>query len=148
MTISIEITDEKQLEQIEKLRGDLPAPDFVKLCVATGLRAARQAQEMQKNGPVVKFSTASPEFASHTLEAVTEAVKTNDPANPIVAEVKRLVEAYSKELKSLAERNGNRLPPRLTAQVRAPIEKVALDITTAAINRAIRDAQEQRQAAA
>lgn len=141
MKVSIEIKDEKQKELVEKLRGDKTAKEFVTLCAEAGLKMLAEQQ-----GKVLRFTKAKPEFIGLDVAAVTDALKANDPKNPVTIEVSRLVNAYASELKGYADRNNNTLPKKLRVDAKAPIEKVAFQITAQAINMATKDARKEKAA--
>ena len=123
MSITIEITDEKQLAQIERLRGEKPAAELAALAVQAGLNAIEQFQQMQKNA--IKFEPAKPEFKTLDAAAIAAALKENNKENPILLEVNRLVGAYTAQLGDLAKKNNNRLPAQMQVNTQVPIEKVA-----------------------
>jgi hypothetical protein len=124
----------------------VPAEDFARLCLAMGLKLAADARKMEKDGKVLKFAPAKQEFKKLDVAAITEALKANDPQNPVTIEVKRLVDSYAAELKTFAARNGNRLPKQLKVTNQAPIEKVAMQITSKAISEVMQQAKKKSAA--
>jgi hypothetical protein len=135
MSITIEITDEKQIAQIERLRGEKPVEELLAAVVQAGLNAIEQFQHMQKNA--VRFEGAKEEFKTTDVAAITAALKENNKENPIVLEVNRLVGAYTAQMGELAKKNGNRLPARMQVNTQTPIERVAFDITAQVIRQAV-----------
>ena len=75
-----------------------------------------------------------PEFLSLTEQAVLAAPDHQDPANPIVIEVARLVTACTNNLRSHVERLGYIPVDILRVKPRWPIEAVAQRLTTKAIS--------------
>lgn len=135
MGITVKITDKKQLEQINALRGEKTAEEFAAMCLQAGLRVAelqKQVVTTGGKGKQMKFSAAKPEFKTLDVAAITEALKGKDTKNPVKLEVNRLVSAYAAELRGFAKRNDNKLPGRLQLPAAAPIEKVAMEITAQA----------------
>ena len=130
MKFSIEIKDEKQIELIEKLRGQKTAKEFVQLCAEAGLKLAAQPKQTNR----VKFASSKAEFLALDVAAITEVLKTKDAKHPVTLEVSRLVAAYTAQLQKLAKKNGNRLPSKMQVNTKAAIEKVAFQITVQAIN--------------
>lgn len=133
MAITVKIEDEQQLELIEKLRGKTSAKEFVALVIKAGLRVAEQEVKRAKSGKVMRFTAAKPEFKTLDVGAITEALKDNDPKNPVKLEVSRLVNDYTAQLSTHAKQNGNKLPASLRVNANSPIEKVAFQITAEAI---------------
>lgn len=136
MQISIEITDERQLALIEKLRGKFSVEEFVQQAAQAGLKLAEQ--NLQQQGKPIKFSSAKPEFKALDVAAVTEALKDKDPQHPVKIEVSRLINDYTAQLRTHAQANGNRLPKTLQLTTQVPIERVAFQITAEAINGALK----------
>ena len=134
MNISIDITDEKQLALIDQLRSDMPAGDYVRLCIAAGLQMAATQREHYKQaearGQLLRFASAKPEFRTLDAASIAAALKDTDPQNPIRQEVTRLVQDITGQLKQHAEKNGNKLPSQLRVNAQAPIEKIAFQITS------------------
>ncbi|HEV8414161.1 MAG TPA: hypothetical protein VGQ49_11240 [Bryobacteraceae bacterium] len=138
MKVTIDIKDDKQVELVEKLRGEKPVKEFALICFEAGLKmAALQAQGKMPKGPVIKFDGAKAEFKKLDGAAITEALKTKDPKNDIVIEVGRLVKAYSAQLGEFAKANGNRLPRSMRVNAQSAIEKMAFQITAEAIKASV-----------
>ncbi|TAL40171.1 MAG: hypothetical protein EPN97_00655 [Alphaproteobacteria bacterium] len=144
MKVSIDITDEKQLAQIEELRGDRSAEEYARIVFTAGLQMAafqrQQHRDAEAKGQILRFSSAKPEFKTLDPAAIAEALKGKDPQNPIVLEVSRLVQDIGGQLKQYAEKNGNKLPPSLQVNASAPIEKIAFQITSEIISVAAKGA--------
>jgi hypothetical protein len=147
MKVTIDIKDDKQLEHVEKLRGNKTAKEFAVICFEAGLKmAALQAQGNTPKGQMIKFEGAKAEFKKLDVAAITDALKAKDPKNNIVIEVGRLVQAYSAQLGEFARSNGNRLPKSLRVNAQSAIEKVAFQITAEAIKASVA-AQAKKSAA-
>ncbi|MBL8712811.1 MAG: hypothetical protein JNM12_07915 [Alphaproteobacteria bacterium] len=134
MRISIEIKDEKKTALIHHLRGKKTAKEFITMCVDAGLGVAlQQMRDKQKiissNMPVLRLSAANPAFKMLSIEAVNAALKEKKSSNPINNEVARLVAIYTRELRDIAAKNGNKLPRTFKTSLNKPIEEVALKIT-------------------
>lgn len=142
MKITIDITDDKHLELIEQLRGEKSAKEFVQICCTAGLGLAahqrQQYRQAEEKGQLFRFAAAKPEFRTLDVAAITTALKDKDQQNPVRLEVSRLVQDISAQLKGYAEKNGNRLPASLKVNARAPIEKMAFQITSESIKASIR----------
>lgn len=135
MTITLTITDHKQLELIENLKGDKTAEEFAYTCIQAGIAEISRAKSSGSN--VLMFASARQEFRSLDVASITAALKENDAKNPVVIEVGRLVGAYAAELRNYAAKNGNRLPKKMRVNAKQPIEKIAFQITVRAINAAV-----------
>lgn len=70
-----------------------------------------------------------PEFRSLTEDAVLTALRDPDPANPIAAEVARLLNGYTKNFDWHVRRMGGIPRDILRMKPRWPIEAVAMDRT-------------------
>lgn len=136
MAITYKIDDEKLLEQIERLRGDIPAKEFVGRIIKAGLRVAGAEFQQIKAGKPLKFAAAKPEFKTLDVAAITNALKDKDPNHPVKLEVSRLVNDYMAQLADYAKDNGNNLPKSLRVSANAPIEKMAFQITVEGIKQA------------
>lgn len=137
MAITIKIEDEKQLEQIERLRGKMPVKEFASRVIAAGLRAAEAELQQAKSGKAMRFAAARPEFKALDVAAITDALKDQDPKNPVKLEVGRLVSNYTAQLQDHAKKNDNKLPASLRVEAKAAIEKVAFQITVEAIKQVV-----------
>lgn len=137
MAITIKIEDEKQLEQIERLRGKMPVKEFTALVVKAGLRAAEAELQQAKSGKAMRFAAAKPEFKTLDVAAITDALKDQDPKNPVKLEVGRLVSNYTAQLQDHAKKYDNKLPASLRVEAKAAIEKVAFQITVEAIKQVV-----------
>ena len=139
MPITIQITDEKQLAHIEKLRGDIPAEEFLRRVIGAGLRVAAAELEQMKSGKGrINFAATKSEFKALDVKAITEALKDKDPKHPVKIEVGRLVQNYTAQLGAHAKKNGNRLPASLKVSAQSAIEKVAFQITVEGIKNAVK----------
>lgn len=142
MKISIEITDEAQIKQLEALRGDKSATEFAAQCFAEGLKLAdiqrRQFEAAKEIGkhPLLQFPETKAEFKTVEAAAIEAALKENKKENPVVAEVSRFVTAYMAQLGAFAAQNANRLPPAIQVEAPTPIQQAALQITMAAVRAA------------
>ncbi|TAL40160.1 MAG: hypothetical protein EPN97_00600 [Alphaproteobacteria bacterium] len=141
MKFTIEITDEKQLALIEKMRGKAPAQEFVRQALVAGLKVA-ELNAKQQDTPV-HFAGAKPEFKSLDVAAITAALKDKDPRNPVKLEVSRLVTDYTQRIRAHAKENGNRLPSQLKVNTKVAIERVAFKITAEAISSAVKQANKK-----
>lgn len=142
-TITLKITDTKQIQQIEALRGEKTAEEFAAMCLQAGLRVAELQKQPKRGsgGKPIAFTAAKPEFKKLDVAAITGALKNKDPKDPVTLEVNRLVTAYAAELKSFAKRNDNRLPRQLKVDGAAAIEQVALKITAQAFQATMKQAK-------
>jgi hypothetical protein len=78
-----------------------------------------------------------PEFQSLSAEAVVEALEDPNPANPVVAEIERLIAAYTEDFSRHVERLGYIPPHILHVKVRWPIEAVAMRLTKEALRESV-----------
>ena len=136
MKFTIEITDEKQLALIEKMRGKASAQEFVRQALVAGLHVA-ELNANQQDKPV-NFAATKPEFKSLDVAAITAALKDKDPKNPVKLEVNRLVGDYTQRIRAHAKANGNRLPKTLKVNTKVAIERVAFKITAETISDAVK----------
>jgi hypothetical protein len=136
MKLTLEITDEKLLEQLASLRGDKSAEEFGALCFEHGLKLAeahrRHRLEAEKH-PLLQFPETKQEFRSVEEAAITAALMEKNQENPITAEVNRLVNVYLAQLNTYARQNGNRLPPSMHVKAGTAIQRIALQITAEAV---------------
>ena len=144
MKVTIEITDEKQIALIEKLRGKETAKEFVKQAALAGLKLAEH--NVQQQAKMIKFAPTKPEFKTLDVAAITEALKDKDSKHPVKIEVSRLVNDYTKQLRDHAQKNGNRLPKQFKVNTKVAIEQVAFKITAEAINLAIKESSKKSAA--
>lgn len=151
MRITIDITDEKQLEQFEALRGETSPEQFAAVCFEQGMKVAefqrRQSIEAGKH-PLLQFPETKPEFRTVEGAEIAAALKEKNQENPLVIEVSRLVNAYMAQLSTFAKQNGNRLPPALQVRTATPIQKVACEITLGAVRNMIEGSSRKTAAAA
>lgn len=141
MKFTIEITDEKQLALIEKMRGKASAQEFVRQALIAGLQVAEQ--NAQKQDKPITFAAAKPEFKSLDVAAITAALKDKDPQNPVKLEVSRLVGDYTQRIHAHAKANGNRLPSQLKVNTKVAIERVAFKITAETISSVVKQANKK-----
>jgi hypothetical protein len=148
MKLTLDITDEKLLDQVTSLRGDKSPEEFAALCFERGLKLAevqrRQRLEAEKH-PLLQFPETKVEFRTVEASEVAAALKENNQQNLLTIEVNRLVNAYMAQLNSYARQNGNRLPTSMQVKAGTPIQQVALQITAEAIKNTL---QGGRKAAA
>jgi hypothetical protein len=143
MQATLNITDEKQLEQLEILRGDKSIEEFVAVCFEQGLEVAEFKRSQAKRADAVKhplfhFPEAKAEFKTLEEAAIATALKEKNPEDPVTIELTRLVTAYMAQVNEYARQHGNKLPA--AAHVDPPkaiIEKVAFQIAAGAIRSAI-----------
>lgn len=139
MKITIEVTDEKQLALIEKLRGTMTQTEFIRRALEAGVKlAARNAQR-----PSVKFAQTRPEFKTLDVAAITAALKDPNLEHPVRLEISRLVTDYTNQIREHSKKNGNRLPQSLKVQTQVPIERVAFQLTAEAISNAVKAANKK-----
>jgi hypothetical protein len=146
MQCTFDITDEKQLEQVQTLRGDRSAEEFIAVCFEQGLKLA-EFQRRQKEAhtaaevtkhPLLQFPEAKPEFKNLDEAAVTEALKQKNLEDPVTAEVTRLASAYMAQVNEYARQHGNRLPAAMHVTIpRAIIEKAAFHLAATTIKSVI-----------
>lgn len=137
MAITYKIDDEKQLEQIERLRGEMSAEEFISRLINAGLRVAESELKQMRNGKPLKFAATKPEFRTLDVAAITAALKDKNPEHAVKLEVARLVSDYTSQLAGYAKENGNKMPKSLRVSAHAPIEKVAFQITTEAFKQSV-----------
>jgi len=152
MKLTLDIADEKLLDQLASLRGDKSPEEFAAACFEQGLKLAevqrRQRLEAEKH-PLLQFPETKPEFRTVEGAAITVALKENNQENPLTIEVNRLVNAYMAQLNSYARQNGNRLPAALhVGSATVPIQKVAFQITVEAIRNTAEGGRRKTAAAA
>jgi hypothetical protein len=130
MRVTFLLQNPKVIAALGRLAGGRPAGEFLRDCLAAGLREA--ARKGQPGGPV-PLSRARPEFARLKPEEIAPVLEGQDRAHPVYAELQRLVGLYAPVLRTSAEA----IPPRslLKLDVRAPIEKVAADLAFRALAR-------------
>ena len=142
MRITIEITDEKQIQQLETLRGDKTLEEIAVICVEHGLqfiesrRRQQQAAEEAGKHPLLQFPEAKPEMRDTEAAAIEAALKAKNPQDPIAIEINRLVTTYIAQMNLYAAQNGGRMPPAVQVKVEAPIQRAALQIALAALKNA------------
>jgi len=140
MIITLNITDEKQIEQFETLRGEKSPEEFAGLCFEQGIKVTefqrRQRLEAEKH-PLLQFPETKLEFRAVEGAEIAAALKENNQENPLVIEVSRLVNAYLAQLNTYVRQNGNRPPPALQVRTETPIQRVACEITAGAIRNMI-----------
>lgn len=147
MIVTIEITDEKQLEQVETLRGDKSLEQFIAVCFEQGLKVAEFQRSQGKRAadavkhPLFLFPEAKTEFKSLEEAAIATALKEKNPADPVTIELTRLVTAYMAQVNEYARQHGNKLPAAAHVNTpKAPIEKIAFQIAAGAIRSAMQKA--------
>jgi hypothetical protein len=147
MIVTIEITDETQLEQVETLRGDQSLEEFIAVCFEDGLKVAEFKRSQGKRAadavkhPLFLFPEAKTEFKGLDEAAIATALKEKDPADPVTIELTRLVTAYMAQVNDYARQHGNRLPAAAHVNpLKAPIEKFAFQIAAGAIRSAMQKA--------
>ena len=133
MAITVKITDTKQIEKIETLRGELPKKEFINRLIRVGLRVAEDEIEKFKSGNAIRFAATKQEFKDLDVTAITAALKNNDPEHPVKKEVSRLVNNYTTQRMTYAKENGNMLPKSLRIGAKASVEKIAFQITIEAL---------------
>jgi hypothetical protein len=78
------------------------------------------------------------EFRDLCEAEIEKALADSDPANPIAAEVARLIQGYTTNFREHVERLGRIPESILRIKPRCPIEAVAMRLTTEAIKDALR----------
>lgn len=91
----------------------------------------------------MEFVTAKPEFTSLSDASVLEALNDTDPDNPVVMEVARLIDGYTRNFAATVERLGYLPASILHVRPGSQIEAIAMRITTDAIRDELRAAGEQ-----
>ena len=140
MKVTLDITDEKLLDQMGALRGDRSPEEFAAVCFEQGLKLAEvqrhQRLEAEKH-PLLQFPETKQEFRSVEEAEITAALKENNREDPVAVEVNRLVNAYLAQLDTYARQHGNRLPPLMQVKAGTAIQRVALHITADAVKNSL-----------
>jgi hypothetical protein len=123
MKVTFHFTGPKVIAQIARLRGTKPVGQFLRECLMTGLAAADR--KGRASGPVT-LARALPAFRRLDAARVSAALREDDRADPVCAEVSRLVALYRPVLAPCA----TALKPAglLRLDVRCPIEEVAASL--------------------
>jgi hypothetical protein len=156
MQVTLDITDEKQLEQVETLRGDRSMEEFIAVCFEQGLKLA-EFQRAQRQGnaapsparhPLLQFPETKPDFKALDEPAVTASLKEKNPKDPVSLEIIRLASAYVAQVNEYARQHGNRLPAAMQVNIpEAIIEKAAFHLAATAIRTAIQKSRKTAVAA-
>src|ERR1700730_18276474 len=100
MQVTIDISDEKQLELIDALRGEKSPDEFIAASFEQWLKMAefqrRQQDAAAEAGrhPLLQFPEVKPEFRGVQPVDIEAVLKEKDETNPVAIEVHRLVSAY------------------------------------------------------
>jgi hypothetical protein len=151
MKLTLDITDEKLLDQGASLRGDKSPEDFAVACFEQGLKLAEVQRRQGSKPKSIRCSSSrrqSRNFRTVEAAAITTALQENKQENPLTIEVNRLVNSYMAQLNSYARQNGNRLPAALqVGSATVPIQKVAFQITVESVRKMIEGSRGKAAAA-